>query len=653
MNKNNINKIIELIQNKHFEEAEIIIIDQLKKKEEASVINLYGIIFLQQGKYQESIKKFKLAEKYEPNYFKSYNNHGIALYNLKKYSEACKKYTKAIELNPTFSQAHNNMGVSLNSLKKYNEAIKYFKNSIKLKFDFIDPYINLGNLFLKNNNSSEAINCFLKATKIKKNDPKIIFKLGLAYKNNLKYKASISELKLAIKLDPYFSDAYSALGTVYIEINKYEDAINCFKKAIDLDPNFSAAYHNLLFAYSYIENFSNFEYRNYLKKYRNTLKTYQLDCVKYNYIKKPKKIKIGFVSGDFNDHPVGYFLFDLIKKINKSNIETYAYSNKYTINDNINLQFKINFNYWREIYDKSDLEIINQIRNDGINILIDLSGHTNNNRLSIFANKPAPIQLTWIGCNMSTGVDEIDYIIGDNYSFKDSQKKNFVEKFWHMPTVLQCLSIHNLNLIYKDTPSKKNGFITFGSFNNITKLNDEVIKTWSTILKNVTNSKILLKNKFIKSLEIKDSLIQKFNSYGIEKNRIILKENIKSKSSAIAMYNQIDIALDPFPYNGVTTSHEAILMGVPILTMKGERPHSKMGESLNLNISMKDWIAKNNDDYIYKAINFSKDISKLSVLKKELFNSAKNTTSFNSNLFIDEFENEMWKIWYKFVDSKY
>ncbi len=428
MNKNNINKIIELIQNKHFEEAEIIIIDQLKKKEEASIINLYGIIFLQQGKFQESIKKFKLAEKYEPNYFKSYNNHGIALYNLKKYSEACKKYTKAIELNPTFSQAHNNMGVSLNSLKEYNEAIKYFKNSIKLKFDFIDPYINLGNLFLKNNNSSEAINCFLKATKIKKNDPKIIFKLGLAYKNNLKYEASISELKLAIKLDPYFSDAYSALGTVYIEINKYEDAISCFKKAIDLDPNFSAAYHNLLFAYSYIENFSNFEYRNYLKKYRNILNTYQLDCVKYNYVKKPKKIKIGFVSGDFNNHPVGYFLFDLIKKINKSNFETYAYSNKYTINDNINLQFKINFNYWREIFDKSDLETINQIRNDGINILIDLSGHTNNNRLSIFANKPAPIQLTWIGCNMSTGVDEIDYIIGDNYSFKDSQKKKLCRK---------------------------------------------------------------------------------------------------------------------------------------------------------------------------------------------------------------------------------
>jgi predicted O-linked N-acetylglucosamine transferase (SPINDLY family) len=312
----------------------------------------------------------------------------------------------------------------------------------------------------------------------------------------------------------------------------------------------------------------------------------------------------------------------------------------------------MNFNYWRDIFDKKDLETINFIRNDGIHILIDLNGHTSHNRLSIFPSRPAPIQLTWLGCNISTGIPEIDYIISDKYAYKNEQKKFFVEKFWNMPQVLQCLSKDNLDLIHQETPATKNQFVTFGSFNNTAKLNDRVIQIWSKILKNVENSKIFLKNYLLEDKEIKQTLIKKFKDNGISENRIVIKKKTESRKDSLEMYNKIDIALDTFPYNGVTTSHEAILMGVPVLTKKGERPHSKMGESLNSNINMTKWIAKDDKDYIYKAIKFSKNIPKLSEIRKELIRQAQLTSSFDCNIFADQFEKEIWKIWNKFYNDK-
>ena len=219
-----------------------------------------------------------------------------------------------------------------------------------------------------------------------------------------------------------------------------------------------------------------------------------------------------------------------------------------------------------------------------------------------------------------------------------------------MPQVLQCLSKENSNLIHQEIPAIKNQFITFGSFNNTAKLNDKVIQTWSKILKNVENSKIFLKNYLLGDEEIKRTLIKKFKHNGINESRIIITRETKSRKESLEMYNEIDIALDTFPYNGVTTSHEAILMGVPVLTKKGERPHSKMGESLNSNISMTEWIAEDDKDYIYKATKFSKNISKLSKIRKELIRKTQLTSSFDCNIFADQFEKELWKIWYKYIE---
>ena len=654
MNKNNQNKIeeiVDLIQQKKFNDAENKVLTLLESKKDASLINLYGIILLEQKNYHDAITKFKLALNYDPNFVKSYNNLGIVLHKLEKYHDACKNYQKAIKINPDFFEAYNNMGVSLIELRKYNNAEKYFKKSISIRSNFLDPYINLGKLLVKINNFTEAINYFQKALKLKKNEPKIIHSLGLAYKKNLEYKIAESKFKLAIKLNPNFPEAFINLGILYREMNLFNDAIKCFKKAMYIDPKSIPAYSNLLFTFSYIQNCSVNDYKKYSKKYRNILKVIDNECLDYKFEKKPKKLKVGFVSGDLGNHSVGYFLFDLIKILQTKNIETYAYSNKDLGNDYKSLQLKMDFNYWRDIFDKKDLETINLIRNDGIHILIDLSGHTDRNRLSIFPSRPAPIQLTWLGCNISTGIPEIDYIISDKHSYKDEQKEFFVEKFWDMPQVLQCFSKDNSNLILQETPAIKNQFITFGSFNNSAKLNDKVIQIWSKILKNVKNSKIFLKNYLVEDKEIKQILIKKFNHNNIKENRLIIKKQTKSRKESLEMYNEIDIALDTFPYNGVTTSHEAILMGVPVLTKKGDRPHSKMGESLNSNINMTEWIAKDAKDYIDKATKFSKNISKLSKIRKELIRKAPLTSSFDCNIFGDQFEKELWKIWYKFYNN--
>ena len=644
LNKIEGDKLIKLIQLKKFKEAEIQILNQLGKKKESFLYNLYGIIFLEKGEYEKAIKKFEMAVSNDPSFFKSYNNLGISLYKLKKYGEACKNYEKAIKLNQNFAEAHNNMGSSLLKLKKYNDAIEYFEKSINLNKDNVDPYINLGKIYLEKKNS-KAIYFFEKALEKKRNSPEIIYNLGLAFKNNVNHDIAEKKFKLAIKLNPNFYDAFSDLGILYLDLNRVDESINCFKKAININPNLPSAYHNLFFSFNHLYDFPVDDYFIFLKKYRNILKVFDKNREKYTFEKKPNKLKVGFISGDFDDHPVGYFLFDLIKNLEGSDIETFAYSNKFLDNKDISLQFKINFNYWRDVFDKTDIEIIHKIKSDGIHILIDLSGHTNHNRLSIFPSKPAPVQLTWLGSNISTGIPEIDYIIGDKNSFLNIKKKFFTEKFWNMPEVLQCLSKYQINIIYKDTPAIKNGFITFGSFNNITKLNNNVIGVWSEILRKIKNSKIILKHRLLKNNKIKKNIIEKFFFNGVNKNNIILKEGLDSRNKALEIYNEIDIALDPFPYNGVTTSHEAILMGTPVLTKKGQYPYSKMGESLNKNVDMENWIAEDNEDYVSKAIYFSKDINMLSDIKKKLITKIKSSSSFNSNIFADQFKNELWKIW--------
>ena len=363
---------------------------------------------------------------------------------------------------------------------------------------------------------------------------------------------------------------------------------------------------------------------------------------------KPKKLRIGFVSGDFWSHPVGYLLLDTLKNLKNKNLELVAYSN-FSKKDDVSIKLKSYFNHWHEIEDKKDIEVINQIRKDKINILFDLAGHSAKNRLTVFMNNPAPMQISWAGYPGFVGIPEIDYVIGDRYVTPEKENNFFTEKVYLLPNIWMCFTPPKYEVEIKELPAIKNKYVTFGSFNNLPKINKEVVFLWSKILKAVPKSKIFLKSHVLNDSYFKKLIINDFEKNNINADSIIL-EGRSTRKEYLACYNKIDIALDPFPWSGGISTWEAIWMGVPVLTKKGyKRFVSHQTESINYNAEMSDWIAKDENEYLDKAIKFASNINLLAKIRRNLRKKTLKLPVFNSTLFAKEFNIALWKIWDNFI----
>ena len=564
--------------------------------------------------FQFAENLYKKVLKINPNHFESVFLLGSLYAQSNNFDRAKQLLYKAIQINPNFADAHNNLANVLKELKEPKKAIACYEKAIKINPNFADAHYNLGNALKLLDEYKKAKSCYEKA----------------------------------IQINPNFADAYNNLGTVFRVLREFEKAITCYEKAIYLKPDHGYAHSNKLFSSLYSEKIDPKNYLSQAKKFRSSLKPINDNLlVKYQFKTKPKKLRIGFVSGDFREHPVGFFLLDTLNHLKNENLELIAYSNSLK-KDSLTLKLKSHFTNWREIESQSNMDVINVIRKDGIHILIDLSGHSRKNRLPIFINKPAQIQVSWASYAASTGIPEIDYMIGDRFVTPKNESGHFTEKIFRLPNMWVCFSVPDFDVQISDPPVIKNGYVTFGSFNNQSKINDKVISLWSKILIAIPKSKIFLKTKELNNLYLKEKIISKFKENGINLNSIILEEDT-SRSKLLNSYNKVDIALDPFPYSGGVTSLEAIWMGVPVLTKKGFRFISHTTESINHNLGMSDWIANDENEYVKKTIKFSTDLELLTEINKNLRRTALKSPLFNSTLFAKQLNNAFWDMWNNFI----
>ncbi len=362
-----------------------------------------------------------------------------------------------------------------------------------------------------------------------------------------------------------------------------------------------------------------------------------------------KKINIGFFSSDLRKHSVSYFLKDVITNIDKNQFEISAFSNLEKSNqDKMSFELKTLFDNWYDVYEYSDNDLVKFIKEKKIGILIDLNGFTYGNRNNIFAQRSAPIQVLWCGYCNTTGLKNMDFMIADKNCIKKEEEHLYSEKIIYLPKVWNALSRPKNLPDISALPYKSEKIFTFGSFNNFQKITDKTIDVWSKILIQ-TNSRIILKNSIIDSKDINFNLKEKFQKRGVKDNQIIILTFQKDENDHLYNYNKIDVALDPFPYNGVTTTFEAILMGVPVLTLKGYNFNSRCGESININLDLEKFIASDYDEYINKAINFTKDEKYLSELREEIRTKALSSYLFKSEDFTEAFSQKMKNIWKNFL----
>ena len=352
-----------------------------------------------------------------------------------------------------------------------------------------------------------------------------------------------------------------------------------------------------------------------------------------------KKIKIGFLSGDLRNHSVGHFLNGFLKKIDKEKFNITALSNlEISRHDSNTEHFKKIFDNWHDVLDYSDHKLIDFTRSLNLDILIDLSGFTYGNRINVLAARCAPIQILWLGYNNSTGLNNVDYLISDPNLIKENEKDQYSEKILFMPNVWNAMTKPDELPEIEELPFKNNLIFTFGSFNSFRKISNRTIKVWAQILKN-TNTRLILKNSSGYNIDIYNNILDKFRTEGVNTNQVILIKRKKNFFDHLKDYNQIDLALDTFPYTGVTTSFQSNLMGVPVLTLKGFNFNSRCGESINKNLQLENFIAVDENDYIAKALSYLNKIEKLAEVRKSLRQKTLDSPLFDMTGFVKDFAN--------------
>ena len=469
--------------------------------------------------------------------------------------------------------------------------------------------------------------------------------IGIIYCSQDNYKDGYLHLNKSIQINPNFPISLYNLACFLMRQGKYKKAQDYFKRAIEIQPN-TITYQNYLFCLCFNEKAFPHPYLDIAKE----LEKLYFKQRSFMFNKWPNssdintsQLKIGFVSGDLRNHPVGFFIENIIYALNKNKTMLFAYSNS-TLETELTLRVKPNFNKWYIVKSLTDEQLAQQIYNDGIDILIDLSGYTAHNRLGVFAHKPAPIQLSWLGYFASTGLSFIDYFITDPVSVPIDKQYYFSEKVYYLPNTRLCFSPpHHEIATPNNLPSIHNGYITFGCFQNLGKINDKILTLWSEILAK-TQGKLLIKNPQLDDDLIKLEFLEHLEKFNILEEQLILQGHSK-RVDYFNSYHCVDFMLDTFPYPGGTTTCEALWMGVPTLTLTGNTLLERQGHSMLHNAGLGDWVCKTPEDYVQKAINLSKQPDYLTNLRKNLRQQVIQSPLMDAKRFAHDLEYALFDIW--------
>ena len=652
--------VTNLIQNFKYKQAKELL-DQNKDQflNDGLFFSLLGYLYDCENNYVEAEKNYLKAVDIDQDLLDAKLNLAILYLKIKNLNKSELFFNQILDKTKNFLVFYN-FGLLQTEKKDYNTAISYFEKSYTLNNNFLPAQHHLAMAYTEIKDYNLAVATYEKL--LKTNDVKdinlgvIYNNLGNVYSSLKKFDLAYNYLLKALRYSIDKSKIYNNLGYLCYQIGDLEKSILYFKKATEKnDENLN--YHSRLIATSlYSFNHKNL-YSNYINKFNLTLEKLKFNSSQNNnsfsFDKFESKLKIGFLSSDFKRHPVGYFLLDHLDNIKKFGLELHGYSNlEERFNDDYTKKISNKFNYWSNIKLLNDRDLVSKIKKDKINILMDLSGYTGDNRIGVFALRAAPIQINWAAYLASLGIKEIDYILGDTVVTPLSHQHKYSENILQLKQIWSCLSVSDLkNLkVVNKTPAINNKYITFGSFSNANKINKKVLNAWLKILNNVTNSKL-----FLKSFEFEiTSQVARIKSFfiknNINSNRILI-EKPSDRLELLNSYNNIDIVLDTFPYSGGTTNFEASWMCVPILTLKGDYFVSKCGESINSILNMKEWIASDIDNYVNKSIVFSKDFSILNQIKNKLILHSRNSDLFNSEKFALDFSEILKTTWKKFIST--
>jgi predicted O-linked N-acetylglucosamine transferase (SPINDLY family) len=568
------------------------------------------------GRVAEAIACCERALSLHPNHAAALNNLGIALQAQGRFDESLDFLENALKQNPQRADIHNNLGVSLSILGRPQQASPCFRRAIDLDPRFIEAYLNLGNSLRAEGRPRDAIKYLTKALAVEPGNLALLNGLGLVFQaqEQLKRARECFEKALALKEDSPLT--HNNLGMVAMASGEPEQARTHFARAVEIDPGHLEAHSNLLLCENYVSGITAREiYAHHLRfgeRFEAPLRP--LWRPHDNAPQLERKLRLGYVSGDFCQHAATHSIEALLENHDRNAFEVFCYSNG-ARHDAVTDRLIADADHWRSVLGQSDDRVADIIRNDRIDILVDLSGHTAGNRLMVFARKPAPVQVSWIGYVTTTGLRAIDFRISDEYADPSGRTEAFhTERLWRLPSVTVFRPTPDSPPV-NPLPALTNKRFTFACLNNLAKVTAEAIALWARILLASPNARLLLGNA--NDADVRARLLGKFSECGVDPSRLDIQPRLPL-SDFLMLHHQIDLALDPFPFNGGATSCHALWMGVPFITLAGDRYMARMGVSLLSSVGLPNFIAPGPDEYALLAAELASNPAPLVTLRGQL-----------------------------------
>lgn len=606
-------------------------------------------VHLQQGRFREAETACERAARMAPELAEAHYTRGLICTAQKDWTSAIKHYDRSLQLNPGNSNAHNNLGIAYASLNDLDRAIASYQSAIRIDRGNHKAHVNLGISCAQKRMFPEAISEYRAALAIDAEYPAAHFNLGVAYSAQHETDLAINSYRAATRHKPDYVEAWVNLGVIYIEMMQMDESELCLKHALEIDPRNQDAMYNLTVSLlhqgrleeaisQYQELFKiapnhRMGWDNYLY-FLNFLPTADPTFISDEHkrwgrrpdpgaaqrglarkfdIRNKQRLKIGYVSPDFRSHSVSYFLEPILANHRPENVEVYCYAELQKA-DAVTHRLRSLGHHWRTTTGASDTEVAKLVSDDGIDVLIDLAGHSSGNRLEVFSYRPAPVQVTYLGYPSTTGHPEIDYLLTDAWADPQGTEKYFVEKLVRLPDSFCCYQPPSDSPALSPLPCTNHGHITFASLNNQIKLNDEVLSLWGDILDALPGSKLVLQAREFTDDSNRSRFQNRLVHNGVDVTKVRLLSSMTFREH-LAVYQDVDIALDTFPWCGHTTSCHALWMGVPIVTLSGDRHATRMASSILHNIGLPDLIANTHDEYAGIALRLSRDRPRLATLR--------------------------------------
>jgi predicted O-linked N-acetylglucosamine transferase (SPINDLY family) len=569
-----------------------------------------GNVLMGSGQLDGAVVCYRRVLELQPDYAEAHTTLGVALKELGQLDGAVASYWRALEINPDLAEAHSNLGFALQDLGQLEGAVASYRRALELKPDFAEAYNNLGN----------------------------------ALKELGQFDGAEASYRRALELKPDFAEAHNNLGNALKDLGQFDGAEASYRRALELKPDHAEAHSNLLFVLNYTAGQLPSYYLEQARQYGRIVSgKVGARFSAWQCAARPERLRVGLVSGDLLNHPVGFFLEGLLAHIDQARIELIAYPTHHK-EDELTARIRPYFSAWKPLIGKSDEAAARLIHADGVHILLDISGHTAHNRLPVFAWKPAPVQASWLGYFATTGVAEMDYILVDEVGVPEAQRQQFTESIWYLPDTRLCFSAPGVELPVAPLPALSNGMITFGCFQNLAKVGDDVLATWEDVFAALPDARLRIQCKQLGEQAQREQLLQRLKRHGIDPARVELHGAV-SREDYLAAHAEVDLILDTFPYPGGTTTCEALWMGVPTLTLAGDSLLARQGASLLTAAGLEEWVAASKEEYIAKAIVLANDKSKLATLRAGLRQQVLVSPLFDAPRFARNFEDALWRMW--------